>query len=167
MSFKEKKNIEKQIKENQKNIQEIREKSDKLDEKFYSIEKNIQPIYKMPNTNKKKTTKSISKSRKPSTEEQRKKWREAKQKQKANRVMKKEEKNNYDDFELFDINDDSLMSQTPPDTINYNPFQDEIIRYDNESEENLIRPFKDEPLSLQNTPTKPKKGGKTRKNKKR
>ena len=131
------------------------------------------------NTKKKQTksvTKSVTKSYKPSTEEQRRKWREAKKKQKANK-LNKQKHIDFDDFELFDINDDSIMDSpglpssikytSPPEIINNNPFRNEIIRYNNESEENLIRPFKDEPLSLQNTPTKPKKGGKTRKNKKR
>lgn len=186
MSSKEQKNIEKQIEKHQKKIQEIKEKSEKLNQQFNNInefEKNIQPLYNMPNTRKKTTTKSVTKSvtksRKPSTEEQRERWRESKKRQK----IKKNEKLNQQsliasEFELFDINEeDSIMDspvslssskyRSPPPIIKNNPFQNEMIRFDHDAEKKMFEEMGDAPLSVENTPTKSKRGGKTRKNKKR
>ena len=186
MSFKEKKNIEKQIKEHQKKIQEIREKSDKLDQKFYSIEKNIQPLYNMPNTHntRKKLSKSFTKSVAKSTEEQRKKWREAKarakkisneKKQKKTKSLPQEDLDNFEfnpimeeEGPIMDIQESQSIYRTPPEVIEKNPFQNEIMRFDHDAEKNKFAKIGDAPLSVENTPTKPKKGGKkTRKNKKR
>ena len=190
MSSTEKKNIEKQIEKHQKKIQEIKEKSEKLNQQFNNqineFEKNIQPLYNMPNTRKKtptkSVTKSLTKSSKPSTEEQRKKWREAKSRAKAKSKDKKQKKikqyeDDLDDFEfnpimeeegpIMDIQESQPRYRTPPEVIEINPFQNEVMRFDHDAEKNMFAKMGDAPLSVENTPTKSKKGGKTRKNKKR
>ena len=200
MSSTEKKNIEKQIEKHQKKIQEIKEKSEKLNQQFNNInefEKNIQPLYNMPNTHntrKKKPYKSSSLSVKksyvkpdgktmtPSEQEaKRKHWREAKARSKKISNEKKQKKTqslpqeDLDDFELnpimeeegpiMDIQESQPRYRTPPEIIEINPFQNEIMRFDHDAEKNMFAKIGDGPL--ENTPTKPKRGGKTRKNKKR
>ena len=113
-----KNNIEKQIEKHQKKIQEIKEKSEKLNQQFNNInefEKNIQPLYNMPdthNTRKKKPYKSSSLSVKksyvkpdgktmtPSEQEaKRKHWREAKARAKAKKQKKIQQyEDDLDDF---------------------------------------------------------------------
>ena len=189
MSSKEKIKIEKQIEKHQKKIQEIKEKSEKLNQQFNNInkfEKNVQPLYNMPNTHntRKKQSKSVTKSVSKSTEEQRKKWREAKARAKKISNEKKQKKTqslpqeDLDDFEfnpimeeegpIMDIQESQPRYRTPPEIIEKNPFQNEIMRFDHDAEKNMFAKIGDVPLSVENTPTKSKKGGKkTRKNKKR
>ena len=196
-----KNNIEKQIEKHQKKIQEIKEKSEKLNQQFNNInefEKNIQPLYNMPNTHntrkkkpyksssvsvKKSYVKSDGKTMTPSEQEaKRKHWREAKARAKAKSKDKKQKKiqqyeDDLDDFEfnpimeeegpIMDIQESQPRYRTPPEVIEINPFQNEVMRFDHDAEKNMFAKMGDAPISVENTPTKPKKGGKTRKNKKR
>ena len=198
MSSKEKINIEKQIEKHQKKIQEIKEKSEKLNQQFNNInkfEKNVQPLYNMPNTHntrKNKPSKSsvslkkayIKSDGQPMTQTQqeakRKRWRESKARAKKISNEKKQkiqslQEQDLDDFEfnpimeeeapIMNIQESQTRYRTPPEVIEKNPF-DEIMRFDHDAEKNMFAKIGDGPL--ENTPTKPKRGGKkTRKNKKR
>ena len=146
------------------------------------------------NTRKKKPYKSSSLSVKksyvkpdgktmtPSEQEaKRKHWREAKARSKKISNEKKQKKTqslpqeDLDDFEfnpimeeegpIMDIQESQPRYRTPPEIIEINPFQNEIMRFDHDAEKNMFAKIGDGPL--ENTPTKPKRGGKTRKNKKR